>query len=333
MDVNADIHRLGSFPDKLEQDLHLSGKTLRATLERRADLLRAIREYFYSQGVIEVETPLLYDYPVSDPHIQNLTVGSSEFVGRSRYLQSSPESSLKQLLSLGSGSIYQLAKVFRDDPDGDWHAQEFTMLEWYRVGYTLDQLREDISGFLKAVGFDTQPTLISSYQEVFERYGAINPFSASLEDLQKAVHSLEGDFGEMANANDKNLLIDLLMSHCVQPKLGQHGFEFLCDYPADQAALAEVATNKNGAPVARRFELFYGGVELANAYQELCDPQEFVVRHQADNETRRRLGQPVREIDQGLLRAMQRGVPACAGVALGVDRLLALLCLLPVDNT
>lgn len=327
MDVHADIHRLGAFPDRLAQDLNLSAENLRVVLERRAEFLHAIRKYFYSQGVIEVETPLLYDYPVSDPHIQNLTVSSCEYVGKPRYLQSSPESNLKQLLSMGSGSIYQLAKVFRDDPDGAWHAQEFTMLEWYRVAYTLDQLREDMIGLLEAVGFDVRPVIVSSYQEVFEHRCAIDPFSASLEDLKKAVYLLEGDFGELADTGDKSLLIDLLMSHCVQPELGQDGFEFVYDYPAEQAALAETVKSEDGVSVAKRFELFYRGVELANAYQELCDPLEFEARHQADNEVRHRLGYPVREIDQGLLRAMRRGIPVCAGVALGIDRLLALYSL------
>ena len=316
------IDVLGANPSSLNNKETF--RETRAILKRRAKFLNAIRTYLDSQSVIEVETPLLYDYPVSDPHIQNLTVASSLYFDRPRYLQSSPESNLKQLLAKNSGSIYQLGKVFRDDPQGRWHSQEFTMLEWYRIGFDLEDLIEDICRLLDAVGFEGCSVTHSTYAEVFERYCKFDPFSVSLEQIrQYALKMVAADLKDLADCDDRNMWLDILMSHCVQPQLGRGGFEFLYDYPSDQAALADVTVDEKGRAVAKRCELFYDGIELANAYQELCDADEFERRFQIDVEVRQRLKLPAREIDQGLLAAMRQGLPACAGVALGVDRLLA----------
>ena len=266
------IEKLGANPAKLSQSL--SSDQVRAVLRDRAEFLRAIREYFYAQGVTEVETPLLYEYAVSDPHIENLTLASTTFFSSPRYLQSSPESSLKQLLAKGSGSIYQLGKVFRDDPLGAWHSQEFTMLEWYRVGFSLCELQRDVVGLLQALNFEVEGYLVSSYQQVFERYCKLDPLSASVEIIRERALQLIDVEPSEAERDDRDYWLDLLMGHVVQPNLGKDQFEFVCDYPASQAALAEVEANDNGKSVARRFELFYRGVELANAYQELCCPEE-----------------------------------------------------------
>lgn len=311
----------------------------REELVARAKLFTTIREYFQAQQVIEVETPLLRKYPVSDPHLANLVVAESAFVKSVRYLQTSPEASLKCLLAQGSGSIYQLSKVFRDDPQGRWHSQEFTMLEWYRIGFDLATLIEDIAELIARVGLGGrqvgfQAPKRSSYRDVFLKYANIDPFTASTDALLEKVHrDIDAEFSikpyvaEASEAHNtaKDLCLDLIMTQQVQPKLGFDQPEFVCDYPASQSALAKLSLDLHGNRIACRAELFFKGVELANAYDELCDAEEYVARHAKDNLARQALGLEQVPIDEELYAAMKNGLPACAGVALGVDRLFALL--------
>jgi len=296
-----------------------------------------------------VETSLLREYPVSDPHLSNLVVAESEFVKSVRYLQTSPEASLKCLLAQGSGSIYQLGKVFRDDPQGRWHSQEFTMLEWYRIGFDLPALIDDIAGLIASVALscnensaresDIHDGLLkspkqSSYRDVFLKYAEIDPFNTSTEALlEKIKRDIDAEFSIkpfFADADDssnmaKDLCLDLIMAQLVQPKLGCGQPEFVCDYPGSQAALAKLSQDLHGNMIACRAELFFNGIELANAYDELCDAEEYLTRYANDNLVRQALGLAQVSIDEELYAAMEKGLPACAGVALGVDRLFALL--------
>ncbi len=296
--------------------------SLRSSLRARSDFLAAIRSYFSAQDVLEVETPLLRSYTASDPNISSLALAPSIYPSKLRFLQTSPEAALKRLLAEGSGSIFQLGKVFRDDPAGRWHRQEFTMLEWYRVGYRLEQLMDDVAALLTSVGIDCAAPETASYRQLFLDCLSIDPFSATLEDLQSMARS-RVDLAFQSDTKDDWL--DLLFTHCIQDHLGLEAPIFVIDYPPSQAALAAIERDPAGGLIARRAELFWRGVELANAYQELVDEREFEQRYERDIQLRRAAGKREPVIDKDLSDAMSQGLPDCAGVALGVDRLFALV--------
>ncbi len=308
------IDQQGSFPASL------NSSNTRAVLERRARLFSNIRDYFASQGVLEVETPLLGDYPVTDPHLENLRVAPGRMREKKswQYLQTSPEYAMKDLLSKGSGSIYQICKAFRDDPNGRLHLPEFTMLEWYRVGYTLEQLMDDVVAIVETCMGSSEVERMS-YRTAFTRYAGIDPFSASLKEL-KASAAMSGDFS--FDDDDRDTWLDVLLTHVVEPRLGEGMLTFLFDYPASQSALAMIENDESGAEVAKRFELYIDGIEIANGYKELIDVDELQARMMADNSRRAEQGKETKPEDRDLILSMDRGLPPCAGVALGLDRLL-----------
>lgn len=314
---------------------HLSVDNAAKRLAERAGLLARIRGYFQTQQVMEVETPLLSRFAVTDPQLDNIRV-ENPFV-RSRagridsidknnpnddwlYLTTSPEYAMKQLLSLGSGSIYQLGKAFRQDPPGRLHSSEFTMLEWYRLGFDMDALIDDVVALINTViESPALPVEKLSYREVFLTYLQIDPLVATAKELENIARlKLDVSFSDQ----DKDIWLDLLLSHCIEPHLGQGCMTFLYDYPASQAALARLAEDQYCNVIAKRFELYINGVELANGYHELTDLQEQLQRFEADNNKRLTMGKSTRDIDSGLSQALERGLPECAGVALGVDRLM-----------
>ncbi|MCV6621409.1 MAG: EF-P lysine aminoacylase EpmA [Cellvibrionaceae bacterium] len=296
------------------------------TLRLRAILNRFIREFFHERSVLEVETPLLAQHPVSDPYIECL---SCLHQGENYHLQSSPEYAMKRLLAAGSGDIYSLAKVFRAGESGRRHNVEFTMLEWYRLGLDDHQLMQELAELVcqaaKLIAVQSNlPTAelnvkYLSYREVFIEHLSIDPHDASLSELQQCIdrHLDMGDY----RCEDKSTALDILISQCIEPKLCS-GLVFIYDYPSCQSALARLAQNEHGQLVARRFEVFLNGMELANGYWELQDAQEQRQRFVADNQQRQQSGLPEVSIDDRLLAAMESGLPECAGVALGVDRLL-----------
>ncbi|WP_119329069.1 EF-P lysine aminoacylase EpmA [Cysteiniphilum halobium] len=290
-----------------------------SALIRRTEYITKIRKFFAQRGVLEVDTPLSYSYPVSDPYIDAFAI---ETQSGTRFLQTSPEYAMKRLLAQGSGSIYQICKAFRDDPKAQYHNHEFTMLEWYRVGLDDEALREEIAQMLLVLNPQSSIEYFS-YKALFHQFIGINPHAADLITLQKLVYQHVGDIQGLANPNVIECL-DLLFTHVIEPKLKAHQFVFVYDYPEVQAALARVMPDSSGQVVAKRFELFYQGVELANGYYELISATEQAKRFQDDIHLRQALGKTLVPIDQDLLACLDQ-IPECSGVALGLDRLI--MCL------
>jgi len=291
------------------------------TLVIRARLLQRIRAFFQARGVLEVETPLLCQATVTDPHIESY-VAQEPRQGRARYLHTSPEFAMKRLLAAGSGSIYQVCKVFRQGEAGRQHNPEFTMLEWYRLEFDHHQLMDEVESLVREL-LDGYRTLAAShrftYREAFQRHAGLDPLATSITELQAATiqHGIE-----VIGLDDSNTdpWLDLLMTHVVEPALPQDGPVFIYDYPASQAALSRV--RRSVPPVAERFELYLGGMELANGFHELTDAQEQRQRFVADLATRESTGLPAVPIDERFLAALEEGLPPCAGVALGIDRIV-----------
>lgn len=302
------------------------------SLQQRARLLQLIRAFFLARNVMEVDTPLLCSSTATDPYLASLAVmtgGTTEgrIEGIKSYLQTSPEFCMKRLLAAGSGCIYQLGKVFRQDEIGRHHNPEFTMLEWYRVGFSLPQLIAETSELVlslhHAISTQPAPAIASfSYLELFEAHLGLNPHQCSNAQLLECIAShidTHSDFQNATLARDDCL--NLLMSHVIEPKLPE-GLVYITDFPIDQAALALRTTNSHGDSVAARTELYWDGLELANGYQELTHAAELRTRFEADIERRIQLGLPELPLPEHLLQAMEAGLPECSGIALGVDRLL-----------
>ncbi|MCB1055688.1 MAG: EF-P lysine aminoacylase GenX [Acidobacteria bacterium] len=289
-----------------------------AAVALRARVLAEIRAFFAERGVLEVETPLLGAATVTDLHLASL---ETRVDGRRRFLQTSPEFAMKRLLAAGSGPIYQICKAFRDGESGRRHNPEFTLLEWYRPGYDHHRLMSEVGELLSRVlGVPAPETL--SYREALERHAGIDPFGADARDLAGRAREL-GLAGLPDLGDDRDAWLDLLMSYTVEPRLGRGRPTLIYDYPPTQAALARLRGTGDEA-VAERFEAYVEGVELANGYHELRDPAEQRRRFAADLARRRDRGLPQVPVDERLLAALAHGLPECAGVALGVDRLILL---------
>lgn len=292
-------------------------------LQARARLNASLREFFLQRGVLEVETPLLCAATATDLHLASFTATQSP--ASTRYLQTSPELAMKRLLAAGSGPIYQLGKAFRAGDSGARHNPEFTLLEWYRPGWTLPALMSEVEELLAAV---LPPDVFGraaarhSYRGLFEAHFGVNPHLAT-EDGLRALVSAHTSFGSAATLGATDCL-DLLFSMVIEPSLGQQGPDFVHDFPAAQASLSQVRVNEDGDRVAQRCEVYLRGLELANGYQELVDAAEQRRRMAADNAARRARGLETVPLDERFLAALDSGLPACAGVALGVDRLLML---------
>ncbi len=289
-------------------------------LQARASLLAEIRAFFAERGVLEVETPLLCSRGITDPAIEPLLVSGGLSLGpATRYLQTSPEYAMKRLLAAGSGPIYQVCKAFRDGEAGNRHNPEFTLLEWYRPGMDHHQLMAEVAD-LVCTCLGERPWQTLSYRELFRRSIGIDPFVDSPAALQQAARKCV-DVGALEG--DRDLWLDLLLTHAVEPWLAGQGLCFVYDYPPSQAALARLGES-DGHAVGERFELYVDGLELANGYHELGDAAEQRARFEADNAQRLARGLPQRPLDEALLAALAAGLPDCSGVALGVDRLLML---------
>jgi elongation factor P--(R)-beta-lysine ligase len=290
-------------------------------LKRRAQMLCSARDFFAARGVLEVETPILSAAAASDPQIESLETRIAGMPGKA-FLSPSPEYAMKRLLAAGSGDIFQICKVFRDAENGRWHNPEFTMIEWYRIGMDDAALMDEVEALLARLLAPLRVLLPAervSYNEVLRRYAGVDAFHASEVELQQAAESA----GVVCGAKlERDAKLDLLMGFIVGPRLGMKRPCFVCDYPATQAALARL---KPGLPqVAARFELYLDGLELANGFHELANAEELRARFTADLRTRRERGQRQAPLDENLLAALAHGLPDCAGVALGFDRLLAI---------
>jgi|AntRauTorckE6833_2_1112554.scaffolds.fasta_scaffold11931_3 lysyl-tRNA synthetase class 2 len=292
-------------------------------LQERARLLAAARHFFSRRGVLEVNTPVLGTAGATDPWLDSFTTqleGQTQL--QTLYLQTSPEFFMKRLLAAGSGPIYQLGPCFRNGEISWRHNPEFWMLEWYRPEWTLTELQRETCELVdELLGAADYQQL--TYKQAFLEIVGLHPFAASLEELRDASHACSGIDAEPL---DRDGCLDLLISHQVEPALKEKGRVFLTDFPASQAALAEVAQDEEGYSVARRFELYIQGIEVANAYQELTSAEEQARRFAEDNRQRQTLGRPEVAVDQNLLAALQAGMPACSGIALGFDRLVMLAC-------
>lgn len=287
-----------------------------STLSKRAQLLAEIRAYFAAAQVLEVDVPAIGLTGVTDPHID-----CPQLVGSPLgFLQSSPEYYLKRVLAAGAGSVYCLGKAFRAGEIGARHHPEFTMLEWYRTGWDEQELIKDVGNLLVAVGATSakSPVVKYAYARVFERHTGIDPHCASLGVLRE----LAGDVAHRDCVTEsRDTCLELIFSFTIEPQLPR-GVVYIYDYPSCQRALAKIAADAEGRRVAKRFEAYIDGVELANGYAELTDPVELRERCVADNRRRLQLRKPSMPLDEKLLAAMTHGMPSCAGVALGVDRLL-----------
>ncbi len=291
-------------------------------LSQRAQLYRFLRLFFEERGVMEVDVPVLARTAASDPHIDSMMTFAS---GETLYLQSSPECFLKRLLASGSGNVYSLGKAFRNGEAGRKHNPEFTMLEWYRLGWTEQELMDEVATLIGSC-LDLSRVEKLSYQELFERELKVNPHTASVMHLKTLTQQhidVQLD-GNDRGFWDRDVWLDLLMSHVLEPRMGD-GLVLLYDFPKSQAALARLGVDEQQQTVAKRFEAYVGGVELANGYWELCDAQEQRQRLQQDLAKRQVMDCPQYPLDTHLLDALQSGLPDCAGVALGVDRLLMLV--------
>ena len=287
-----------------------------ATLEVRAKMLRAAREYFTATRALEVETPTLSAAAVTDVHLASVAATA---LGKASYLHTSPEYPMKRLLAAGCGDIWQICRVYRDGESGRWHNPEFTMIEWYRVGIDHHALMSDVERLISAMlpasrNFDRSERL--TYREAVQLHAGVD----ALEDPAPVLIARLESAGIEVPASvkhDRDACLDLIMSVIVGPQLGHDRMTFIYDYPASQAALART----RGA-VASRFEAYLEGIELANGFHELGNAAEQRARFEQDQASRRERGLPEMPIDENFLAALEYGLPDCSGVALGFDRLV-----------
>lgn len=295
-------------------------------LKKRARILAKIRQFFAENNVMEVETPTLSQATVTDIHLfpfQTQFIGPGAAAGLTLYMMPSPEYHMKRLLAAGSGSIYQLGRSFRNEEAGRHHNPEFTMLEWYRPGYDMQKLIDEVDKLLELI-LCCKPAEQLSYQQAFIRYLEIDPLTANNQALRAVARrpalSHIADIAD--NEENRDTLLQLLFVSGIEPRIGHDKPVFIYHYPASQGALARF--NPDDPRVAERFEVYYKGIELANGFDELTDSAEQRQRFENENNQRVSLGLAPASIDENLITALQHGLPACSGVALGVDRLIML---------
>lgn len=288
-------------------------------LLKRAKIIAEIRKFFTERGLLEVETPVLSEFGVTDLHLSTF---NTEFIApfgeqsKTLWLSTSPEYHMKRLLAAGSGPIFQIGKVFRNEEAGSRHNPEFTMLEWYRPHFNMHRLINEVDDLLQQI-LDCEPAESLSYQFVFQEYVGLDPLSASRQELVEAArkHNFMAEDDE-----DRDTLLQFLFSEVVEPQIGQTKPVAVYHFPSSQAALAQVSPEDQR--VAERFEFYYKGLELANGFHELTDAREQQRRFEQDNRQREKNGLPTRALDERFLAALQAGMPNTSGVALGVDRLI-----------
>ena len=292
-------------------------------LRQRADLVNQIRQFFYDRNVLEVDTPAMSHATVTDVHLhtfQTEFVGPGYADGSKLYFMTSPEFHMKRLLAAGSGCIYQINKAFRNEENGRYHNPEFTMLEWYRVNFDHHKLMDEMDDLLQLVlkcGAADRMT----YQQAFVDVLGVCPLEGTMAELKVVAAKLGlSDIAEPEQ--DRDTLLQLLFSIGVEAKIGQTVPAFVYDFPASQAALAKI--NLQDPRVADRFEVYFKGIELANGFHELDNPKEQLKRFESDNAKRIEMGLSPQPIDHNLIAALESGLPECAGVALGIDRLIML---------
>jgi lysyl-tRNA synthetase class 2 len=299
-----------------------------ATLETRARMLERVRAFFAARSVLEVETPTLVSWPVSEPQLANVSCRLALQPERSRFLRTSPEYHMKRLLAAGSPDIFEIGKAFRDGECGPRHSPEFTMIEWYRHDFTLADMVAETCALIDAAA-SVVPRRIPAprryrYAELYQQHLGLDPLAAATEDIADRARELLGervtaDLAAQIGA-DRDAWLDLLMVELIEPALQPLGLVVIERYPAAQAALARL--DPDDPRVAQRFEVFLDGFELANGYRELADAAEQRRRFANDRMLRQQRHLPERAPDRAFLAALDAGLPDCAGVALGFDRLV-----------
>ena len=291
-----------------------------ATLRQRAKILSTVRKFFADRDILEIETPLLSSATATDVHLTSLTTKLSNLIeSKTYFLQTSPEFAMKRLLANDVGPIFQICKAFRGDSPTSLHNPEFSILEWYRPGFAMEKLMDEVADLIDAtIGVNKITRL--SYLEVFKGKLGVNPHVCSLEELAELANSRID-----INSCDLNFseYLDLVMTTLIEPELPEYCFIF--DYPKSQAALSVVENDADGNVIAKRFELYCRGMEIANGYLELTDPVEQRRRLETDNVNRSVKGLPQLPIDENLIAALDAGMPNTSGVALGLDRLLMVI--------
>ena len=283
-------------------------------------MMRRIRAWFDAAGVLEVDTPALSSYAVSDTQIESFEIQRSRVSQRPIYLHTSPEVCMKRLLSEGYPDIFSICRVFRDGESGPRHQPEFTMIEWYRLGFGLQDIVDDTTMLIEAtLGGDvlTEKPAQYDYRDAFLQFANTDPLTATVDDLADAARAdreLRNSLGD-----ERDDWLDLLLATHIAPAFDTHRLTVLRHYPASQAALARLCPADER--VADRFEVFLGPLELANGYVELVDAEEQLQRMRGDNASRRRRNRTVRPHDRSLLAALEAGLPASAGVAMGFERM------------
>ena len=301
-------------------------------LKQRALIINSIRQFFADRQVLEVDTPAMSHATVTDVHLHTFKtefIGPEYASGKSVYLMTSPEFHMKRLLAAGSGSIYQINKAFRNEENGRYHNPEFTMLEWYRTGFDHHDLMAEMDELLQQVlGCESCEKI--TYQQAFLRVLDICPLETTLEQLRD-VAAILGLSNIAENEDNRDTLLQLLFSVGIEPHIGQTVPVMVYDFPASQAALAKI--NQQDPRVADRFEVYFKGIELANGFHELDDAKEQLARFEQDNQQRVEMGLHPQPIDHHLIAALEAGLPQCAGVALGIDRLVMLaICADHIDQ-
>ena len=282
-------------------------------------LIRNIRDFFYSHNVVEVVTPSLLVSPTTDVYIDSIEVSVNHALSKSSkfYLHTSPELEMKRLLSRGSGDIFQICQVFRDNEHGRINSNEFTMLEYYRVGFDMHQLIDEIKELLITLGKDDAIKKIS-YAQVFSDIAKIDILNSDFEDLKNILesHGLNSDYDYI---EDMQMV---LFVHLIEPKLKTIPVCFIYDFPKQQAALAQI-----DGLVAHRFEMYIKGTEIANGYQEIQTSKEYRDRFEIELGKRKSLSKSIGSLDEDFLDDLEDGLPPCSGVAIGIDRLFTSLSL------
>ena len=291
-------------------------------MQKRAQMLQSIRAFFMKYDVLEVDTPSISVAAVTDLHIESFV---TEMQQQNYYLQTSPEYPMKRLLASGFPSIYQICKVYRREEQGVFHNPEFTMLEWYRLGFDYRQLMKEVSDLLKSLADDCGVTISSqviSYQQAFMQAVGLDPLNTTVEKCRQCCADQRIDVPQGMSDSSVDEWLDWILTQAVAPSFEPNGFTFLYDYPASQCALATISDD---GKVAERFEVFYGDLELANGFNELTDASEQRSRFEEDNKKRLENNLEDMPIDESFLQALESGLPKCAGVAIGLDRLLMVL--------
>ncbi len=288
-------------------------------LQDRSAMLAAARKFFYDRKLLEVDCPLITTAASIDAHIDLIPTDHSS--GK-RYLHSSPEYGMKRLLTEGIGDIFQLAHVFRQEESGTKHNPEFMMAEWYRLGFTFEEMINETLDFTQLF-LGSLPCRVLSYHDAFQDYAGIDPFRSSEQELLALLKKYQFPLYSSIEEENKDNLLNLILGMLIEPQLGKDELIALAYYPASQAALAKTRHRPEGN-VAERFEIYYRGVELANGYHELADPKEQRSRFNESNRERVNLGKENLPLDERFLSALEKGLPDCCGVAVGVDRLMML---------